>query len=63
MEVWHLPLDQVGGFLVGIPAPLGLGSLELEDGTWEKGFICEGYATAGAEDITHLGGWRAYRQP
>jgi len=63
VEVWHLPLEQVGGFLAGIPAPLGLGSLELEDGTWEKGFICEGYATAGAKDITDLGGWRAYRQP
>jgi allophanate hydrolase len=63
VEVWHLPLEQVGGFLAGIPAPLGLGSVELADGSWEKGFICEGYATAGAEDITHLGGWRAYRQP
>jgi allophanate hydrolase len=63
VEVWHLPLDQVGGFLAGIPAPLGLGSVELEDGTWEKGFICEGYATAGAHDITHLGGWRTYQQP
>jgi allophanate hydrolase len=63
VEVWHLPLDQVGGFLAGIPAPLGLGSVELEDGTWEKGFLCEGYATAGGRDITPLGGWRAYCPP
>lgn len=60
VEVWSLPLDQVGGFLAGIPAPLGLGSVELADGTWEKGFICEGFAVQGALDITRLGGWRAY---
>ena len=60
VEVWSLPLDQVGGFLAGIPAPLGLGSVELADGSWEKGFICEGFAAAGARDITHLGGWRAF---
>ncbi|MGE5153396.1 MAG: allophanate hydrolase [Bdellovibrio bacteriovorus] len=60
VEVWSLPVDQVGGFLAGIPAPLGLGSVELADGTWEKGFICEGFAVQGALDITRLGGWRAY---
>ena len=60
VEVWSLPLDQVGGFLAGIPAPLGLGSVELADGSWEKGFICEGFAAEGARDITHLGGWRAF---
>ncbi len=60
VEVWSVPLDQVGGFLAGIPAPLGLGSVELADGTWEKGFICEGFAAEGARDITDLGGWRAF---
>ncbi len=60
VEVWSLPLSQVGGFLAGIPAPLGLGSVELEDGTWEKGFICEGIGAEGARDITDLGGWRAF---
>ena len=60
VEVWSLHLDQVGGFLAGIPAPLGLGSVELADGTWSKGFICEGFAAEGASDITHLGGWRAF---
>jgi len=60
VEVWSLPLEQVGGFLAGIPAPLGLGSVELLDGSWEKGFICEGYAIAGAKDITQKGGWRAH---
>ena len=60
VEVWALPSAQVGGFLAGIPAPLGLGRVELEDGSVETGFICEGYAVAGARDITALGGWRAF---
>jgi allophanate hydrolase len=62
VEVWALPRTSVGSFLAGIPAPLGLGSVELADGSWEKGFICEGFAADGACDISALGGWRAYRQ-
>jgi allophanate hydrolase len=50
----------VGSFLAGIPAPLGLGSVELADGTWAKGFICEGFAAHGAQDISRLGDWRAF---
>lgn len=60
VEVWELPERHVGSFLAGIPAPLGLGRVELADGSWETGFICEGFAAGGAEDITALGGWRAY---
>jgi allophanate hydrolase len=43
-----------------IPAPLGIGSLELADGAWVKGFICEPAAIANATDISVFGGWRAY---
>jgi allophanate hydrolase len=32
----------------------------LEDGTSVKGFVAEPRALTDAEDITHLGGWRAY---
>lgn len=60
VEVWSLPLAEVGIFLAGVPAPLAIGSLELADGTWVKGFVCEGHAIAGALDITALGGWRAW---
>jgi allophanate hydrolase len=60
VEVWAVPQAVVGSFLAGIPAPLGLGSVELADGRWEKGFICEGLAAEGARDISALGGWRAY---
>ncbi len=60
VEVWAMPQAAVGAFLVGIPAPLGLGSLELADGRRVHGFLCEASATAQAPDISHLGGWRAY---
>lgn len=60
VEVWELPSDELGSFLTGIPAPLGLGKVELADGVWETGFICEPYGLAGAEDITAYGGWRAW---
>lgn len=60
VEVWELPSSELGSFLTGIPAPLGLGKVELADGSWEAGFICEPYGLAGAEDITAHGGWRAW---
>lgn len=60
IEVWDIPLDQVGSFLALIPSPLGLGKLELADGTWVTGFVCEGYALDAALDVTAHGGWRAY---
>jgi allophanate hydrolase len=60
LEVWALPIEQVGSFLAGIPSPLGLGKVLLEDGTAVTGFICEATAVLDAQDITHLGGWRAF---
>jgi len=36
--------------------------LQLEDGTSVKGFLCEPSGVIGAEEITHLGGWRPYIQ-
>jgi allophanate hydrolase len=60
VELWDLPLCTVGSFLAGIPAPLGLGTLELIDGRMVHGFICEGYAIRSAVDITSFGGWRNY---
>jgi allophanate hydrolase len=60
VEVWALPSEHLGSFVAAIPAPLGVGKLELENGDWVSGFLCEGYATLQATDITHHGGWRAY---
>ena len=63
MEVWRLPASEVGSFLKGIAAPLGLGTVTLRCGRQVCGFIAE--AVAGGEDsadITCFGGWRAYQQ-
>jgi allophanate hydrolase len=61
VEVWSLPRPAFGGFVAMIPAPLGIGKLQLADGREVSGFLCEGYALAGgAQDISHLGGWRSY---
>jgi allophanate hydrolase len=60
LEIWDMPLEHYGSFIALIPAPLGIGTLELADGSSAQGFLCEAHATAGARDISHLGGWRAY---
>ena len=62
VEVWELSPAAFGDFVARIPAPLGIGTLKLEDGELVKGFLCEPYALQGALDITHFGGWRAYLQ-
>ena len=60
VEVWALPLAQVGAFLALIPAPLGLGKVELADGGLAVGFLAEAAGVEGAQEITHLGGWRGF---
>ena len=60
LEIWEMPITHYGSFVALIPAPLGIGSLTLADGSSVQGFLCEALAVAGADDITHLGGWRAY---
>ncbi|WP_449284573.1 allophanate hydrolase [Marinobacter sp. PE14] len=60
VEVWEMPASAFGSFVDLIPAPLGIGNVELVDGRWVNGFICEGYGFEGAQDVTEFGGWRAY---
>jgi allophanate hydrolase len=60
VEVWRLPAASYGGFVAGIPSPLGLGQIELEDGTHVQGFLCESWAVDGAREISSFGGWRAW---
>jgi len=60
VEVYRMPLDQVGMFLSQIPAPLGLGSIKLQSGKVVKGFICEPIGIEDAKDISEFGGWRGY---
>ena len=60
LEIWEMPASRFGDFVDGIPAPLGIGTVELENGEQVRGFLCEHYATAGAREITELGSWRTY---
>jgi allophanate hydrolase len=59
-EVWRLSAEAFGQFVSRIPSPLGIGKILLADGTQVCGFLCEACATADAQEITALGGWRAY---
>jgi allophanate hydrolase len=60
VEVWRMPIEHFGSFVTGIPAPLGFGKVRLENGSLVCGFLCEGVAVTGAQDISALGGWRQY---
>lgn len=60
VEVWAVPAEHFGTFVAGIPSPLGIGKVLLEDGSAEPGFICETSVIADAEDITQLGSWRKF---
>lgn len=63
VEVWEVPLRNFGKFVADVPAPLGIGTVQLAGGLAVKGFICEPAAIcngSGALDITSFGGWLAY---
>jgi allophanate hydrolase len=60
VEVWALPVEPFGRFVEAIPSPLGIGKVMLADGSAVSGFLAEPDALLGAEEITALGGWRAY---
>jgi allophanate hydrolase len=60
VEVWDMPMAEVGSFLALIPPPLGLGSVQLADGRWVHGFLCEASALSQARDVSAFAGWRAF---
>ena len=61
VDTWRLSHEALGRFLTMIPPPLALGTVTLIDGSEATGFVCEPRALTDATEITHLGGWRAYR--
>jgi len=61
VEIWDVPSAAVGALVAGIAPPLGLGTIELDDGTRVTGFLCEAHAVETAHDISEFGGWRAWR--
>jgi allophanate hydrolase len=63
VEVWEMDSAHVGSFLALVGAPLALGTVELADGSSERGFVCESRGVAagsGALDITAFGGWHGF---
>ena len=60
VEIYELDMAAFGSFVAEVPPPLAIGTVTLADGSSVKGFVAEPRALAGAEDITALGGWRAF---
>jgi allophanate hydrolase len=60
LEIYELDMAAFGSFVAEVPPPLAIGTVTLADGSLVKGFVAEPRALAGAEDITALGGWRAF---
>ncbi|WP_373032068.1 hypothetical protein [Sulfurovum sp.] len=60
LEVWSMPLENFGTFMIQIAEPLCIGTVILEDGSSVYGFLCESDAVKDAEEITSYGGWRKY---
>ena len=60
VEVWRIPKARFGEIVNEVPAPLGIGNVELADGRWVKSFICEEYGFEGGTDVTAFGGWKSY---
>ena len=63
VEVYALSADAFGSFTALVPPPLAIGNVQLADGSWVKGFVCEPGALQAAREITALGGWRTYVGP
>ncbi len=62
VEVWALPESEIGGLIGTVEHPLAIGSIELDDGEWVKGFVGDVTASEGAVEITAFGGWRNFRR-
>lgn len=62
LELWAMPLAGFGSFMLSVPSPLGIGTVQLSDGGQVFGFICETWVVDGARDITDIADWRAFLQ-
>jgi allophanate hydrolase len=55
---WLMSPAALGRFLATLPAPMQLGKVEFDDGTWRTAFGCDASAATGA-DISSYGSWPA----
>jgi allophanate hydrolase len=60
LEIWELPIAQIGSFMRDVPSPLTIGTIHLSDGRAVKGFLCEEAAVQDALNISAFGGWIAF---
>lgn len=65
VQLWSPPKSASASFAETTVSPFSLSSVELEDGSWVCGPVCESYGLDGASDITDLGARNAYmaKQP
>ncbi|MBB2925388.1 allophanate hydrolase [Cellulomonas cellasea] len=59
-EAWLVSFAGLGRLLATLPAPMLLGPVELDDGTWVVGFGCALDAASAGQDITEHASWPAY---
>lgn len=57
LDVYSLPAQHFGRLIMLLSWPLCIGNIELEDGSWIHGFVCEPQALVGARDVTKYGSW------
>ncbi len=62
VETYLMTAEAFGKLAATTPAPLGFGTIELEDGRQVKGFLAEPYALkeGGVEEITGFGSFKAW---
>ena len=57
-ERWMMSAAALGRFLAALPAPMQLGKVEFDDGSWRTAFGCDHSAATGRE-ISSYGSWPA----
>ena len=62
LEIFNIPLTKIGDFISNINFPLGIGNIELDDGSFVKGFVCEKIFDEKCEDISQYKNFRNYIQ-
>ena len=68
VELYRISAESFGTLVASVPAPLGFGTVELEDDTHVKGFLVEacavtgadGAAVPGVEEITEYGSFASF---
>lgn len=52
VDIYDIPVANLGQFMKQVKTPLSIGEIELADGQWVKGFVCEPYGVKHGEDIS-----------